>query len=126
MSIASGWPTFRRENYLCPESVRPTTAARWSPNGGALGAVDLTVPSSYPHGENVFSVAVQRHRLPKETFKRLQLVLEKGEALDPSLADAVALGMKEWALENATHYARLPAAHRGDGREARLVLRPRR
>jgi glutamine synthetase len=87
--------------------VRQTnvTAARWSPNGGALGAVDLTVPSSYPHGENVFSVAVQRHRLPKETFKRLQLVLEKGEALDPSLADAVALGMKEWALEKgATHY----------------------
>jgi len=87
--------------------VRQTnvTAARWSPNGGALGAVDLTVPSSYPHGENVFSHAVQRHRLPKETYKRLQLVLEKGEALDPSLADAVALGMKEWALEKgATHY----------------------
>ncbi|MEA2419441.1 MAG: glutamine synthetase, partial [Thermoleophilaceae bacterium] len=87
--------------------VRQTnvTAARWSPNGGALGAVDLTVPSSYPHGENVFSQAVQRHRLPRETYKRLQLVLEKGEALDPSLADAVALGMKEWALEKgATHY----------------------
>jgi glutamine synthetase len=87
--------------------VRQTnvTAARWSPNGGALGAVDLTVPSSYPHGENVFSHAIQRHRLPRETYKRLQLVLEKGEALDPSLADAVALGMKEWALEKgATHY----------------------
>jgi glutamine synthetase len=87
--------------------VRQTnvTAARWSPNGGALGAVDLTVPSSYPHGENVFSQAIQRHRLPKETFKRFQLVLEKGEALDPSLADAVALSMKEWALEKgATHY----------------------
>ena len=87
--------------------VRQTnvTAARWSPNGGALGAVDLTEPSSYPHGENVFSLAVQRHRLPKETYKRLQLTLEKGEALDPSLADAVALAMKEWALEKgATHY----------------------
>ena len=87
--------------------VRQTnvTAARWSPNGGALGAVDMTVPSSYPHGENVFSLAVQRHRLPKESYKRLQLVLEKGEALDTSLADAVALAMKEWALEKgATHY----------------------
>ena len=87
--------------------VRQTnvTAARWSPNGGALGAVDLTEPSSYPHGENVFSLAVQRHRLPKESYKRLQLVLEKGEALDTSLADAVALAMKEWALERgATHY----------------------
>jgi glutamine synthetase len=87
--------------------VRQTnvTAARWSPNGGALGAVDLTEPFSYPHGENVFSPAVQRHRLPKETYKRLQRVLSQGEALDTSLADAVALAMKEWALEKgATHY----------------------
>ncbi len=87
--------------------VRQTnvTAARWSPNGGALGSVDLTEPASYPHGENVFTLAVQRHRLPKETYKRLALVLEQGEPLDPSLADAVALAMKEWALEKgATHY----------------------
>jgi glutamine synthetase len=80
-------------------------AARWSPNGGSLGAVDLTEPSSYPYGDNVFSQAVQRHRLPKETYRRLQRTLEEGEALDPSLADAVALAMKEWALEHgATHY----------------------
>ena len=53
----------------------------------------------------MFSPAVQRHRLPKDTFKRLQATLAKGEALDPSLADAIALGMKEWALERgATHY----------------------
>jgi glutamine synthetase len=87
--------------------VRQTnvTAARWSPNGGALGAVDLTEPFSYPHGDNVFSQAVQRHRLPRETYKRLQRVLSQGEALDTSLADAVALAMKEWALEKgATHY----------------------
>jgi glutamine synthetase len=70
-----------------------------------LGAVDLTEPFNYPFGENVFSPAVQRHRLPKETFKRLQATLAKGESLDPSLADAIALGMKEWALERgATHY----------------------
>ena len=69
---------------------------------------------------------MQRHRLPKETYKRLQRTLEQGEALDPSLADAVALAMKEWALEEQGHalHARLPAAHRADRREARLVLRP--
>ena len=84
---------------------RNVTAAQWSPNGGMLGAVDLTEPFNYPFGENVFSPAVQRHRLPKETFKRLQATLAKGESLDPSLADAIALGMKEWALERgATHY----------------------
>jgi glutamine synthetase len=81
------------------------TAARWSPNGDAIGAVDLTQPSKYPFGDNVFSVSVQRQRLPKEVFEGLKRTLDKGEALDPSLADAVALGMKEWALERgATHY----------------------
>ena len=48
---------------------------------------------------------MQRQRLPKETYRRLQQLLEQGEALDASLADAVALAMKEWALEKgATHY----------------------
>ncbi|MDQ5832472.1 MAG: glutamine synthetase III, partial [Actinomycetota bacterium] len=84
---------------------RNVTAAQWSPNGGVLGAPDLTEPFNYPFGVNVFSPAVQRHRLPKDTYKRLQATLANGEALDPSLADAVALGMKEWALERgATHY----------------------
>jgi glutamine synthetase len=81
------------------------TAAQWSPNGGSLGTVDLTQPSNYPFGEDVFSTAVQRQRLPREAYRRLQQVLEQGEALDASLADAVALAMKEWALEKgATHF----------------------
>jgi glutamine synthetase len=89
-------PKIRQHNVI---------AARWSPNGTAIGAVDLTQPSKYPFGDNVFSVSVQRQRLPKEVFKGLQRTLDKGEALDLSLADAVALGMKEWALERgATHY----------------------
>ena len=81
------------------------TAAQWSPNGGSLGTVDLTQPANYPFGEDVFSNAVQRQRLPRDAYRRLQQVLEQGEALDPPLADAVALAMKEWALEKgATHY----------------------
>ncbi|MEX2195492.1 MAG: glutamine synthetase III [Thermoleophilaceae bacterium] len=81
------------------------TAARWSPNGSSLGAIDLTQPSSYPFGQNVFTVSAQRQRLPEDVFTRLQRTLEQGEALDPSLADAVALAMKEWALERgATHF----------------------
>jgi glutamine synthetase len=81
------------------------SAAQWSPNGDSLGTVDLTQPSNYPFGEDVFSGAVQRQRLPKDAYRRLQQVLEQGEALDAPLADAVALAMKEWALEKgATHY----------------------
>ena len=81
------------------------TAAQWSANGAALGAPDLTEPGTYGFGSNVFSAEVQRARLPKEVFKQLQSTLERGEALDPSLADAVAKEMREWAMERgATHY----------------------
>jgi glutamine synthetase len=84
------------------------TAAQWSSNGEALGALDLTQPENNPFGANVFSVAVQRERLPADVFEKLQATLEGGEALDPSLADAVAEAMKEWALENgATHFTHM-------------------
>jgi glutamine synthetase len=80
-------------------------AAQWSPNGGAIGAPDLTSPDNQVFGANVFSPAIQRQRLPKDVYKRLSNTLARGEALDTSLADAVALAMKEWALERgATHY----------------------
>ncbi|HVD38770.1 MAG TPA: glutamine synthetase III [Solirubrobacterales bacterium] len=84
------------------------TAAQWSSNGGALGAQDLTIPENNPFGQNVFSVAAQKDRLPKDVFEKLQTTLDGGEAPDPSLADAVAEAMKEWALENgATHYTHM-------------------
>jgi glutamine synthetase len=81
------------------------TAAQWSANGGALGPLDLTLPNNQVFGANVFSPAVQRERLPKHVYKALQRTLAHGEALDTSLADAVAQGMKDWAMEKgATHY----------------------
>jgi glutamine synthetase len=81
------------------------TAAQWSANGSALGSLDLTLPGNQVFGANVFSPAVQRQRLPKHVYKALQRTLAHGEALDTSLADAVAQGMKEWAMEKgATHY----------------------
>jgi glutamine synthetase len=82
------------------------TAAQWSANGtAALGAPDLTEPGSFPFGENVFNISVQRERLPKDVRNQLQATLERGEALDPALADAVAKEMREWAMEKgATHY----------------------
>ena len=84
------------------------TAAQWSVNGGALGAVDLTQPGAAVFGANVFSEAVQRQRLPKDIFKRLQRAIETGEGLDGPLADAVAAAMKDWAMEHgATHYTHL-------------------
>jgi glutamine synthetase len=92
-------PRVRQQNVL---------AAQWSPNGGAIGAQDLTSPDNQVFGANVFSSAVQRQRLPKDVYRKLSKTLAKGEALDTSLADAVALAMKEWALERgATHYTHM-------------------
>jgi len=81
------------------------TAAQWSSNGESLGAVDLTLPENEAFGADVFSVAVQRERLPADVFEKLQATMAGGEVLDAKLADAVAEAMKDWALENgATHY----------------------
>ncbi|HWC86263.1 MAG TPA: glutamine synthetase III [Solirubrobacteraceae bacterium] len=89
-----------------PIRQQNVTAAQWNSNGGALGAPDLTSPDNQIFGLNVFSPAIQRQRLPKDVFRRLSQTLARGEALDTSLADAVALAMKEWALEKgATHYS---------------------
>jgi glutamine synthetase len=84
------------------------TAAQWSSNGESLGALDLTLPENAAFGANVFDESVQKERLPEDVFDRLQATLAGGEALDPSLADAVAEAMMEWALENgATHYTHM-------------------
>ncbi len=81
------------------------TAAQWSANGAALGALDLTAPDNQVFGANVFSAAVQRNRLPKHVHKALARTLERGEAIDTTLADSIAQAMKEWAMEKgATHY----------------------
>jgi glutamine synthetase len=89
-------PRIRQQNVL---------AAQWTPDGGPLGAPDLTIPDNQIFGSNVFTPAIQRQRLPRDIFRRLSQTLASGEPLDTSLADAVALAMKEWALEKgATHY----------------------
>jgi glutamine synthetase len=84
------------------------TAAQWSSNGESLGALDLTLPENAAFGANVFDETVQKERLPEDVFEKLQATLAHGEALDASLADAVAEAMMEWALERgATHYTHM-------------------
>ncbi len=56
-------------------------------------------------GKNVFNETVMRQYLPKTVFKKLKKTIEDGAELDPSIADAVAHAMKDWAIERgATHY----------------------
>ncbi|MCH9627829.1 MAG: Glutamine synthetase [Chlamydiales bacterium] len=56
-------------------------------------------------GHQVFNDAAQSEHLSEEVFHALQKTAKMGEALDPTLADSVASGMKEWALtRGVTHY----------------------
>jgi len=57
-------------------------------------------------GSNVFGDEQMKSRLPKAAYKALQQTIKQQAALDGTVADAVALAMKDWALEKgATHYA---------------------
>src|SRR5262245_5716159 len=60
-------------------------------------------------GVNVFNEEAQRARLPKPVFKALQKTIKQGAQLtDPTIAEAVASAMKDWAIEHgATHYTHL-------------------
>src|SRR5688572_8170261 len=83
-------------------------AKGWSPlppraevNG--TPAVGMDVEKIF--GENTFGLSEMRARLPKPVFKALMMTIEQGTELDPTVTDAVALAMKEWALEKgATHF----------------------
>ncbi|MGD8321014.1 MAG: glutamine synthetase III [Gemmatimonadota bacterium] len=56
-------------------------------------------------GENLFGLHQMKSRLPKPQYEALLSTIRNGTELDPSVADAVAVAMKEWALEKgATHY----------------------
>ncbi|HEX6306969.1 MAG TPA: glutamine synthetase III [Longimicrobiales bacterium] len=56
-------------------------------------------------GENTFGLAQMKSRLPKTTYRALIRTIDRGAELDPAVADAVALAMKEWAIERgATHF----------------------
>src|SRR5690606_18800645 len=56
-------------------------------------------------GRLVFNDEVQRVKLPRDVYKALRRTITRGEALHPSVADAVAVAVKDWALEHgATHY----------------------
>ena len=56
-------------------------------------------------GSMVFSNAVMRERLPKETYQTLQKTIKHGKHLDINIANVVANAMKDWAIEKgATHF----------------------
>ncbi|MEB3230181.1 MAG: glutamine synthetase III, partial [Leptolyngbyaceae bacterium] len=56
--------------------------------------------------ENVFSLSKMQATLPKAIFKSIKKTIVTGEKLDPSVADAVATAMRDWAIsKGALYYA---------------------
>ncbi len=57
------------------------------------------------YGENVFDDQAMRQHLPRAVYKSLRQTIEKGESLDPNIADVVATAIKDWAIsKGASHY----------------------
>lgn len=55
---------------------------------------------------DVFTLSKMKESLPKEIFKSVKKTIEAGEPLDVSIADVVALAMKDWAMsKGALYYA---------------------
>ena len=56
-------------------------------------------------GSNVFTLEKMRERLPRNVYKELVSVMDKGGELSMPSANVIAKAMKDWAVENgATHY----------------------
>ena len=61
-------------------------------------------PSEY-FGKYVFTRQKMYKYLPADVYEKLIDVIDNGARLDRSIADAVAEGMKQWAMEHGvTHY----------------------
>lgn len=77
-------------------------AKNWSPNeNGKLKQMHI----SEIFGEHTLTLEGLRERLPKTVWNEMKKTIEEGQPLNPSVADAAALAMKEWATElGATHY----------------------
>ena len=71
-------------------------------------AVDVPVPAERPgeyFGKYVFNREKMFKYLPSTVYARLVDAMDNGATLDRSVADAVAEGMKRWAVElGVTHY----------------------
>ncbi len=63
----------------------------------------VTVPEMF--GSNVFDDREMKARLSEKVYNSIRKTIEEGKQLDISLANAVALAMKDWAVEKgATHF----------------------
>jgi glutamine synthetase len=76
-------------------------ARNWKP--GENGVQNMQITEIF--GENTLSLDGLKERLPKNVWIELNKTITEGQPLNMSVADAVAVAMKDWATEKgATHY----------------------
>jgi glutamine synthetase len=72
---------------------------------GNTSTFDNPTRASDYFGCMTFSGDTMLKRLPSDVFAKLQKTISEGSALDPAIANTVAVAMKDWAIEHgATHY----------------------
>lgn len=78
-------------------------ARNWSPKSNGEATKSMNVTEIF--GENTLQQEDLKERLPKMIWKDLEKTIQEGEQLNPDVADAVAVAMKDWAMEKgATHF----------------------
>jgi glutamine synthetase len=83
----------------------PVPYRGWSPSETEPVRGQARARATEFFGQRTFGFAEMKARLPKETYRRLMATIQTGRELDATVADAVAVAMKEWAIENgASHY----------------------
>ena len=103
---ATGAQSFKKKDHAMTSARASAISAinSYKSNGQAWNFRET--PTSEIFGANVFGDSAMKDRLPKSVYKALQATIKQGKPLDPGIADAVALAMKDWAIEKgATHYA---------------------
>lgn len=78
-------------------------AQNWAP--AANGSSNKLMNVSEIFGENTLQLGDLKERLPKAVWQDLEKTVQEGEQLNSDVAEAVAVAMKDWAMEKgATHF----------------------
>jgi glutamine synthetase len=104
-----------KAGFSLVDHQQPIEDAHMSARKQAIGAISTSKVESTQnylehageaiYGQYVFTESAQRQYLSKPVFKKLRRTIEGLEPFDTAIADAVAQGVKEWAMANgATHY----------------------
>ncbi len=86
-------------------SARASAIAAIASHKVAATQDHLTHAGQSIYGQYVFHEDAQREYLAKPIFQKLRRTIEGHEPFDPAIVDALAHGVKEWAMAHgATHY----------------------